>query len=114
MQRAHRLRRRADFTRVLRTGTRVARPEFVLHYAARAEPGPPRVGLSVGRAVGSAVVRNRVRRLLREAVRPLIARLDGCDLVLSARPPIKHVDLDDLASAISDSARDAGLILSDT
>ena len=34
----------------------------------RAE-GPPRLGLSVGKAAGKAVTRNRIRRRLREAFR---------------------------------------------
>ncbi len=49
--------------------------------------GRTRLGLSVGKRVGGAVVRNRVKRLLREAFRLTQHDLPpGLDLVASARP----------------------------
>ncbi len=47
----------------------------------------PRLGLSIGRKVGGAVVRNRFKRLLREAFRHAGAALPaGLDLVVVVRP----------------------------
>jgi ribonuclease P protein component len=114
MQRAVRLRRPADFDRVLSDGRRVTAPEFVLYHAPRDDPGPPRVGFAVGRRVGNAVTRNRARRLLREAVRRLIPRLASCDVVVAARPEIAHIGLADLESGLTDAAMRAGLIRSDS
>ena len=54
----------------------------------RAE-NPPRVGFVVSKAVGGAVVRNRVKRQLRAASRPLVAELptgDGSALPAAAVP----------------------------
>jgi ribonuclease P protein component len=59
---------------------------LVLH-AADSGLGHPRVGFSVSSKVGGAVVRNRLRRRLREAFRPLISgSSSGVDLVVVARP----------------------------
>jgi ribonuclease P protein component len=62
---------------------------LVLHWFTR-EGDPdetPRLGLAVPRAVGSAVVRNRMKRLIREAWRELLPDVPrGRDYVLVARP----------------------------
>jgi len=93
-----RLRRRPEFTAVVRSGRRVGRPTMVLHYlpqrpvlrdGAVAYPGErgPRAGFVVGKAVGNSVVRHRVTRRLRALVREELHRLpDGADLVVRARP----------------------------
>ena len=61
----------------------------MLHWFAREDDvgGEPRLGLAVPRSVGTAVVRNRVKRLLREAWRELLPTVPpGQDYVLAARP----------------------------
>jgi ribonuclease P protein component len=100
-----RLRRRPEFTAVVRSGRRAGRPTMVLHYlserpeqsgggsasgtsASRTVPPPgARAGFVVGKAVGNSVVRHRVTRRLRAAVREELHRLPGsADLVVRARP----------------------------
>ena len=53
---------------MFRNGRSQAGRELVLYVFPRGGAGPPRLGLSVSRKVGSAVERNRVKRLLREAI----------------------------------------------
>ena len=102
---AARLRRREDFSLVVRRGRRAGRATLVAHYlppdlssppdaaragggdpygaagpaeaggAAPAPAGTPRAGFVVGRAVGGSVVRHRVVRRLRHLVRDRLDRL---------------------------------------
>lgn len=87
-QRRGRLSRSADFDRVFRNGRSQAGRELVLYVFPRGEDtGPARLGLSVSRKVGSAVERNRVKRLLREAISSGAVELpSGTDAVVVARP----------------------------
>lgn len=88
VQRRHRLSRSRDFDDVYRRGTSASTRHLVLHWFPREDAdGDPRLGLAVPRSVGSAVVRNKVKRLLREAWRELLPRVPaGHDYVLVARP----------------------------
>jgi ribonuclease P protein component len=105
-----RLTRAADFARVRSSGQRVTAPELVLYHFAREEPGVPRVGFSVGRKLGGAVIRNRIRRRLREAIRPLLERLVACDLVVVARPPAVGAEVADLSVTLESALTRAGLL----
>ena len=89
MQRRNRLSRSKDFDAVYRHGRSASGRYVVLHWFPREDDpvGEPRLGLAVPRSVGSAVVRNRVKRLLREAWRELLPTVPtGQDYVLAARP----------------------------
>lgn len=69
MRRQVRLKRRASFKYVFRKGEKTSAPDLIL-LTARSREGL-KIGLSVSKKVGNAVTRNRVKRLLREAIRPL-------------------------------------------
>jgi ribonuclease P protein component len=89
VNRRHRLSRSRDFDDVYRRGASTSTRYLVLHWFPRDEDGDgePRLGLAVPRSVGSAVVRNKVKRLLREAWRGLLPSVPaGHDYVLVARP----------------------------
>ena len=109
MQRRNRLSRSRDFDTVYRRGQSVSSRYLVLHWFPREEDpdGVPRLGLAVPRAVGTAVVRNRVKRLLREAWKELLPTVPtGHDYVLSARPglaePVEARGLEWLAGEIAE------------
>ena len=89
MHSRHRLSRSRDFDTVYRQGASVSTRYLTLHWFRREDDadGEPRLGLAVPRAIGPAVTRNRVKRVLREAWKDLLADVPaGRDYVLVARP----------------------------
>lgn len=110
MQRNFRLTRSTDFKRVRRTGKSYAHP-FVVLVVQASEAPRVRVGVTAGRSVGGAVQRNRAKRLLREAMRPLLPQLiPGWDLVLIARPALLSSSLQDIHQTLTNLLRRAQLI----
>jgi ribonuclease P protein component len=102
-----RLSRSSDFRRIYRQGSSTASRFLVLYSFKRpAETGAegPRLGLSVSKKLGGAVVRNRVKRLLREAFQGCAGHLaEEYDLVVIARPQL-------LELVARESAGDKGVV----
>ena len=100
MQRKFRLTRSEDFKRVRRSGKSYAHPLVVLIVQAYDQPHV-KVGVTAGRTVGTAVYRNRAKRLLREAIRPLLPSIaSGFDLILIARPGLVSATLEETRQAL--------------
>jgi ribonuclease P protein component len=95
----HRMRRRTEFTSVMRRGRRAGRPNLVVHLLRRDDvDAEPMAGFVVGRAVGNAVIRNKVRRRLRHLVADHVSRLPrGSLLVVRANPKAATARYNDLA-----------------
>lgn len=75
------------------------------------EQGVSRFGISAGRSVGKAVQRNRAKRRIREALRPLLADIEpGWDVLLLARLSILEAPFPSLADAMKSLFRKASLI----
>ena len=68
-----------------------------------------RYGFVTSRAVGMAVVRNRVRRRLREAVRPLSLK-DGWDIVVIARRSAAEATYRELRESLASLLTRAGVL----
>jgi ribonuclease P protein component len=80
-----RLLRADEFERVFAARSS-AGDAWIVVYGAINDVGHPRLGLTVSRRVGGATVRNRWKRLLREAFRLTQHELPRLDLVCIPRP----------------------------
>ena len=98
-----RLRKRGQFTAVQGRGKKYPSERFVIFVLPQPKVGgepslaPARLGITVSRKVGVAVVRNRVKRLVREAFRlrkTLFPK--GLDIVFIARPTAKASELSEV------------------
>lgn len=97
----HRLTRSRDFARVRRFGRSSGTPLASL-YVLPTRSTDVRVGFSVSKRVGKAVVRNRVKRVLREAMRHEMDCLSqGQDLVFIARPAAAEASYQQMADTVS-------------
>jgi ribonuclease P protein component len=108
--RSVRLSRRADFRRARERGRSWADRLLVLNALPNGLPHS-RFGLVVSKRVGKAVQRNRVRRLMREAVRlerPNVA--PGWDLVWIARSGMAGADWEAIRQSVCTLLQWAGLI----
>lgn len=83
-----RVRKRAEYQRIQREARRVTTPGFVLLVCARDDQAGARLGIVVSRKVGGAVIRNRAKRLIREAFRatPALWPADVDVIVIAKRP----------------------------
>jgi ribonuclease P protein component len=100
VQRKFRLTRSEDFKRVRRSGKSYAHPLVVLIVQTHDQPRV-KIGVAAGRTVGTAVYRNRAKRLLREAMRPLIPNIvSSLDLILIARPGLVSATLEETRQAL--------------
>ncbi|MFQ5342965.1 MAG: ribonuclease P protein component [Anaerolineae bacterium] len=111
MKRKFRLSDKEDFQRVRRDGRSWSNQMTVL-CAQRNDLGHNRYGFAVSRRIGKAVIRNRVKRLLREAVR---LRHDtiapGWDLVFIARGPIRGATFQTVDSMVTQLLHRAALLV---
>jgi ribonuclease P protein component len=74
------------------------------------ELGTPRIGVAAGRSVGNAVKRNRAKRVLRAAMRPLLPQLlPGYDILLLGRTRINEAKSSEVQVVLADLIKKAGL-----
>jgi ribonuclease P protein component len=107
---AYRLRRRSDFSRVYAKGRSYA-ADLIVMYVLPTKQSSVRVGFSVSSKVGEAVVRNRTRRLLREATKEFLPQISSIyDLVIVARAKSAGATLSELTDALENVFRRARIV----
>jgi ribonuclease P protein component len=111
LKRALRLRKSKDFQRVRQQGRNTASRLLILTFASN-DLATLRIGFVVSKRVSKrAVERNYVKRLLSEAIRPILADIPaGWDLVISAKTSIIGVNLLDLVEDLQTLLRRARLL----
>ena len=105
--RDERLNVRTDFRRCIRQGGRAAAGHIIV-YVAKNGLGLTRLGAGSTRRLGGAPLRNRGKRLVREAFRLAKHELpEGLDLVVLPVVPWNEPTLDDLKTELVDAVRRA-------
>ena len=100
LQKHYRLRRSADVKQVRQQGNSWRHPLTIL-LATKNDQDVSRFAVSASRGVGKAVVRNRARRLLREAVRRHLHEIEnGWDCLLIARTTTPQASFAEVEAAV--------------
>jgi ribonuclease P protein component len=110
MQRRSRLRRPADFKQLRQYGRRWNHPlaTLIVH---RTDQPISRFAFSASKRVGNAVIRNRAKRLLREAVRVHMSNYKtGRDCLFVARQATAQAAFEDVEKAVLQLLHQADVI----
>jgi ribonuclease P protein component len=111
LPKSRRLRHRPQFHAVRDDGERLPSGTVVLNWRRLPAGQDWMVGIITTKSVGNAVVRNRARRWIREAFRPLQGRLLApAHLVFIARPSIAKACLVWVARDLARALTRAGLL----
>ena len=112
LKRALRLRKNSDFQRVRQQGRSITSRLLILAWTPN-EGTEVRVGFVVSKRISKhAVTRNYIKRLLNEAIRPLLSELSGgWDVVISARHQILNAGLRTITKDIEMLLRRAQLLV---
>lgn len=103
-----RIRKRSDYLEVQGNGKKVHSRSVLGLFVRREDPSRARLGITATRKFGPAVVRNRFKRLVREAFRRGILVLpDGVDMVVIAKQSAADIDSGSLFEELATLSRRA-------
>ncbi len=105
-----RLKKNWEFKKVYRSGRTVVSRNIVLYYCPN-KLDCNRIGFSIRKKVGKSVIRNRIRRIYKEAFMQIETRLKaGFDLVVIARKPAVGISFHDAIKELEYLCRKALLL----
>ncbi len=106
-----RLRKNWEFKRVYRYGRTVVSRNIVLYYCPNGR-AYNRIGFSISKKVGKSVVRNKIKRIYREAFKIIEKKLcKGHDFILIARKPAVDVTFHEAGKELYNLCRKGQLLL---
>lgn len=96
----NRLKKRKEFAYIYRKGERVYSNHLTL-IKIFSKFLAPKIGFSVSNKIGKAVVRNKIKRQLREIVRPLVPQIKNCNLIFVAKENITETTFSELQNEVT-------------
>jgi ribonuclease P protein component len=90
-----RIKKKVEFDTIFSVKDSVANKRFVV-YQLSSGKSHFRVAISVSKKLGNAVLRNRVKRLVRHALRPLSQQLSKTDFVIICRKGVETLTFDEI------------------
>ena len=104
------LKSRLEFERAFTQGRRYNHPLIRMVICEAVNEGDPgRVAFVAAKRLGCAVVRNRSKRVLREAARALRLPVEGCDVILFATPRTRAAHPEEMIEALKSLLKRAGV-----
>ncbi|WP_226683782.1 ribonuclease P protein component [Sutcliffiella horikoshii] len=101
MRKEQRIKKNKEFQHVFQKGKSMANRQFVIYAVQKADQPVFRIGLSVSKKIGNAVTRNRIKRLVRQAVHEIKEQLPGgVDIVIIARKPAADMSLEEVKKSL--------------
>lgn len=105
----YRLKKRKTFNYLHQHGKRVSGQYVLVYFCAATNL---KVGFSASKKVGNSVVRHRSVRLMREAMRPLLKRVNPrTNMIVVAKPELPQQHLLYITLDLENTLKKAGLVL---
>ena len=111
LPRSRRLHLKRDFERIIQSGLKYHTSGLVLWGEVSHQAGPTRFAVVVSKKLGPAVVRNRTKRILREAFRTIKVRLKpGVDIIVNPQDSEKLSKVQAASIALTSLCEQAALL----